>query len=599
METPRSAPRLNIASSFKIFIFFLTIFFVLLLLYDQSLLFSSRKQFDLQEKQLLLKEMADIKTDLLVHLKEAQEDPYYLYALGSKTKLRITLFNKDASVVRDSNGKIKSGEHLDSIGVFPITGLWKGEPVFSSNEENQKEVVVYGDLLSPAGLTPLGIRIVQEREVAGSPEGETYLFFLKLFGAVGLFTLGLTVYRYLREIFKKESFFEGTVQDTNPVLYTFQGLLQELKIKEHELEKLKEQAENRAVQSETFQEAILRSINSGVITFNKNQGITSYNESAARIFGIPRQEAIGKKCSEVFGTENKIQALLNQTIRENETIERAEFEMIKGKSQEKIWIGVSASFLTNPLGEFLGTTFIFTDITEIKALQEQVELQKRLTVLGEMSAGIAHEFRNFMGTIFGYVRLLGKKVEKTQPDHQMIEAIITELKSMDHLIHELLGFGKNTPVNKGKVLLEPFFSRLITQLSSQYKGVLPKISCDIANPSLAVSADEILIRQAFVNLIQNAFEAMPEGGVLSIKAGINPIEKNSMVLVQIKDTGTGISKDHLEKIFVPFFTQKAKGTGLGLAIVHKIILSHGGRIRVESEEGKGTLFKIYLPKSSE
>ncbi|MHB8483081.1 MAG: two-component system sensor histidine kinase NtrB [Nitrospiria bacterium] len=599
METPRSTQRLNIASSFKIFIFFLIIFFILLLFYDQSLLFSSRKQIDFQQKQLFLKEMADIKTDLLVHLKEAQEDPYYLYAIGSKTKLRITLFNKDAGVVRDSNGKIKSGEPLDSIGVFPVKDIWNGETVFSTNEENQKEVVVYGDLLSPAGLTPLGVRIIRERETPGNPEGEIYLFFLKLFGAVGLLTLGVTIFRYFKEIFKEESVFEGKVQDTNPVLYTFQGLLQELKVKEHELEKLRIQAENRAVQSETFQEAILRSVSSGVITFNQNHVITSYNESAARIFGIPRQEAIGKPCSTVFGEENKIQELLNKTIRENETVTRAEFEMIKGKSQEKIWIGVSASFLTNPLGEFLGTTFIFTDITEIKALQEQVELQKRLTVLGEMSAGIAHEFRNFMGTIFGYVRLLGKKVEKNNPDLQMIEAIITELKSMDHLIHELLSFGKKTPINKGKVLLEPFFSRLISQTCSNYKGILPQIHCEISPPLLSIQADEILIRQAFVNLIQNAFEAMPEGGALTIKAIVNPLEKNSMVLIQIRDTGSGISKDHLEKIFVPFFTQKAKGTGLGLAIVHKIILSHGGRIRVESEEGKGTLFKIYLPKSSE
>jgi signal transduction histidine kinase len=212
-----------------------------------------------------------------------------------------------------------------------------------------------------------------------------------------------------------------------------------------------------------------------------------------------------------------------------------------------------------------------------------------------MSAGIAHEFRNFMGTIFGYVRLLGKKVEKIPSDHQMVEAIIAELKAMDYLIQELLSFGKNTPVNKGKVLLEPFFSRLIPQISSLYKGVLPKIHCQISHPGISILADEILIRQAFMNLIQNAFEAMPEGGELTITAKVNLLEKNAMVLIRIEDTGRGIARDHLEKIFVPFFTRKEKGTGLGLAIVHKIILSHGGRIRVESEPGKGTLFQIYLP----
>jgi PAS domain S-box-containing protein len=598
VESIPSTQRLRLSSSFKSFLLIGSIFLVLLAFYDRELLNTYRKDLDLERKDLLAGEMEKVKPMLAEHLKEIQEDPYYLYTLGTKENLRMTLFDRNKIVIGDSTSILKKGTLMDLSESDQRRWelLWKGEPAYGAHEEGDKRISVYFDLVPQTSSSFIGVRLMKEASVAGSSRGETALFFLKLFGGVGLFTLGLTLYRLFREFFNKEAFLqEKEVKDSNPVMNAFQGLISELKEKELELEKLREQAETRADRIETFQEAILRSISSGVITFDQEKIITSFNDSAEKIFGIPNQAALGKTGAEVFGEESKMVIMLNKTIEEHGPIARAEMEVLKGVNQEKIWIGVSSSPLKGSKGEFLGTTFILTDITEIKVLQEQVELQKRLTVLGEMSAGIAHEFRNFMGTIFGYVRLLGKKVEKNPAENQMIEAIVTELKAMDHLIHELLSFGKKTPVNKGKVLLEPFFSRLIAQVSSRHHGPLPEIRYEISDPLLSIHSDEILIRQAFLNLIQNAYEAMPEGGVLTLKAKMNPVEKNSMVLIQLQDSGTGIAKEHLERIFVPFFTLKEKGTGLGLAIVHKIILSHGGRIRVESELNKGTLFQIYLP----
>lgn len=165
--------------------------------------------------------------------------------------------------------------------------------------------------------------MIKENDPEENRESETYLFFLKLFGAVGLLTLGLTFYHVARDSFRKETFFGGKeLQDSNPVFHTFQGLIQELKLKEQELENLKNLAEIRAVRSETFQEAILRSISSGVITFDKNRVITSLNESAGKIFEISRKDSVGKPCFLVFGQESKILAMLDKTIDENEPIAR-------------------------------------------------------------------------------------------------------------------------------------------------------------------------------------------------------------------------------------------------------------------------------------
>lgn len=599
MESLPSTRKLKLFSSIKIFFLLLSLFILLLDFYDRGLLSSYRKSLLLEKSEHLASDLARLKPNLNEHMKEILDDPYYLYTLGTKENIRITLFSREKTVLADSTRILKNGASLDLLESVSQKweSLWKGEPVYDSFQEGEKIVSFYFDLMPPSGAFPaVGVRLTRESPLEGRSGGETTLFFLKLFGGVVLLTLGLNVYRLLKELFNKETFFEEKkVKDSNPVMYAFQGLISELKEKEQELEKLKQQAETRAVRIETFQEAILRSISSGVITFNKDKIITSFNESAEKIFGISNKSALGKSGAEVFGQESKMVTMLSKTIEEPGPIARAEMEVLKGGNQERIWIGVSSSLLTGSQGEFIGTTFILTDITEIKVLQEQVELQKRLTVLGEMSAGIAHEFRNFMGTIFGYVRLLGKKVEKNPAENQMIEAIIAELKSMDHLIHELLSFGKKTPVNKGKVMLEPFFTKLISQIRSRHTGRLPEIRYEFDDPALSIHSDEILIRQAFLNLIQNAFEAMPDGGILILKAKVNPVEKNSMVLIQVQDNGSGIAKEHLEKIFVPFFTLKEKGTGLGLAIVHKIILSHGGRIRVESEPGKGTLFQIYLP----
>ncbi|MBI5181022.1 MAG: ATP-binding protein, partial [Nitrospirae bacterium] len=130
----------------------------------------------------------------------------------------------------------------------------------------------------------------------------------------------------------------------------------------------------------------------------------------------------------------------------------------------------------------------------------------------------------------------------------------------------------------------------------EVKEPKPKIDVNIPSDIPEVMADELLIRQAFTNLIQNSVDAMSEGGELKVEGKYHAADGiNKMVEIVIMDTGTGIPKDKIDKIFLPFFTTKPKGTGLGLALVHKIILSHNGRIEVESEEGKGTIFRVYLP----
>ncbi|HEX9756853.1 MAG TPA: ATP-binding protein [Nitrospiria bacterium] len=428
---------------------------------------------------------------------------------------------------------------------------------------------------------------------------------LKLFGVAGATVLGYSFIRtgvlswrkqrqspediILPNEIKKEIHFKRDQNDF--VLDTFQSVVHELKEKEQELERLRNAAEEKVRDIESYNENILRSVSSGVITFNPNREITTFNSAAEKILGIPSDQMVGFSCEGAFGPNSPVYQLLERALKDEQPTARQEFEM-QWPDQRKIWVGVSTSLLRDQRERIIGATCVFTDLTEIRRLQEQVELKKRLTVLGEMSAGIAHEFRNFMGTILGFAKLLSKQVDPHDPMQSMIDAIIQELRAMEHLISELLNFSKNTDINCQALALKPFLENVMNKVPKREDEKPWEIVMEIPENLPPIYGDEILLRQAFSNLANNGIDAMENGGVLRVAAYLIP---HSTVEITIQDSGKGIPPEDLEKIFLPFFTTKEKGTGMGLALVHKIILSHNGRIEAKSEEGKGSTFHIYIP----
>ncbi len=363
------------------------------------------------------------------------------------------------------------------------------------------------------------------------------------------------------------------------VVDTFHGLVAKLKEKENELEKLKTFAEEKAVRMEAYNENILQSVPSGVISVDNSIRIRSINQAAERILGIDAEAAIGRKFDEVF--REPLTMLLN----EDKTVSRAEYPYITD-DRRNIWLGITTSQLKNSAGEKIGLIYIFTDLTDIKALQSQVELKHRLSQLGEMSAGISHELRNSMSVISGYAKLLSKKIEASNKG--TVDAIQAEISSMDTIISELLAFAKPSVLNTERVIINDVLKETVEKVTGNNNSI--KVSINAAGP-VYVKADKVLLRQAFTNLLVNAVEAMPEGG--SIKIGL--VLSHGKAGINIKDTGHGIPEDIKHKIFLPFFTTKEEGIGFGLALVQKIIVSHGGSIEVDSKEGEGTEFRVVLP----
>jgi len=556
-----------------------------------------------------------IEADILADSSAAMSSPQFLRTLAERYgALGISILNRDGHPLVDTliQGTKNPAESYEFTAPSRIDPVWNGMNVMTDPYPDPSGGLQrsYFTPLRDSKKNMIGVLKVDLRakslEAGG---GAATALLVKVAGAVMILVLG---YYSVRTVVRRQRLTartEGPLDETSTMITTFHERVRQLKDKETELERLRDQAEKRAEEFESYNENILQSVTSGVITFNPDHVITTFNHTAERILGLSSSEAVGKSCEEVFGSQSNIVHLLDQALSRQSTITRQELR-IHRPSQEKsdsrrIWVGVSTSLLRDHHDALIGTTFVFTDLTEIKSLQEQIELKRRLTVLGEMSAGIAHEFRNYMGSVMGFAKLLSKKLPASGgPDsgQEMIESIMRELSAMNQLIEQLLSFGRHAELHLEPVALEPLLRRLLDHLTAPIEGTKPRVVISLPPVLPEIRMDEVLMRQAIGNLFQNAIEAMPQGGELQVRAAI--LERSdpagtgrhrTELSLEIRDTGIGIPKDELDKIFLPFFTTKEKGTGMGLALVHKIVLSHGGRLEVDSQEDRGTTFRIYLP----
>jgi len=399
------------------------------------------------------------------------------------------------------------------------------------------------------------------------------IFFLVL-GAAVLVSIALAFLRNYRKSHKEDP---ENPSEVGFVVDTFHSLVNQLKEKERELEGLRKIAEERADLALNLSENILESVASGVMSMDEEGRITKVNSKAEKILEFRREEALGRLQGDILSPP------LIQYLEKGETVERGEINY-KPPSGKRLWLGFSISPLLDNDKKRTGQILVFTDLTELKILEKQAELRKKLSSLGEMSAGVAHELRNPMAVISGYAQMLSKSLpDNLRPPAAAIEK---EIQCMDAIINGFLSFARPK---------EPVFSELEAKAlirdclaGADSQGI--QISFEFQPEDFIFKGDAVLLRQAFTNLIGNAFEAMPEGGKLSIKAG----KRDKEAVFKISDTGHGIPEGIREKIFLPFYTTKEKGTGLGLAIVHSIIQSHGGSIEIESS-GEGTTFTVRLP----
>jgi PAS domain S-box-containing protein len=402
--------------------------------------------------------------------------------------------------------------------------------------------------------------------------------------SIGSIIVWAVVRRFRTELGMRTAEREKT-SDTSFIINAFQDVTRQLKEKEKELERLKALAEQRAENVETYNENILQCVTNGVMTFDKNCNLTTINRAALEMLHVHREQVAGRTAQELFG-DNELARTVQGTLEKK--VPSARMEAMLDRPYGRLWLGYNTAVLTDRQAAALGVIVSFSDLTEVKRLQEQVELRERLSALGEMSAGIAHELRNPMAVISGYLTLLSKKSDPA--GQETIRSITNEINGMNRIIGDLLTFARPAALNRVKVNLKEMITSCLAAVLHA-KGENSRIETLLKLADVEISVDEVLMRQALSNLLQNAVEAMPDGGALTIEA-----QTDRDLTIVVRDTGTGIPSDKLKKIFLPFFTLKDTGVGMGLALVHKIVTSHGGRIDVASTAGKGTVFTVILPK---
>ncbi|MCL4491592.1 MAG: HAMP domain-containing histidine kinase [Nitrospirae bacterium] len=225
--------------------------------------------------------------------------------------------------------------------------------------------------------------------------------------------------------------------------------------------------------------------------------------------------------------------------------------------------------------------------SEIKSLKEQLIMRERLAALGEVSAGIAHELRNPMGVIAGYAKLLLKSLDAADSRKEIAQGILTEIEGMNRVMEELLKFSKSEPLTRRDIELVKFVGDIIKGMDEP--GSI--INFQSVNP-VSIKGDETLLRQAVRNLLQNAVHA---GDKIRISIEKTVLSDKEYICIAVKDNGSGIPDEQLSKVFLPFYTTKSGGSGIGLALAQKIALAHGGSVSVNSKEGKGSTFRLFLP----
>ena len=333
---------------------------------------------------------------------------------------------------------------------------------------------------------------------------------------------------------------------------------------------------------------VFESLPIGVFTTDSDGGITLYNKHIAETFGIPERPA-GKPRLDDYPVLHWA-SLLREVDGGQPVLERELSFGLAG--QTGMPVSVSASPLSAGDGSFVGYLFIIRDLGEVKKLQQQVQLNERLSSLGNLAAGVAHEIRNPLSSIKGYATYLSGKFAEHDPAYDKSRLMIEEVERLNRVVSDLLSVARvgTVTLQAGRLAPAVHHALRLVESEAQAKGVHLESDAE-ADPTVLLDQDRFV--QALLNLLINAVQATAAGGTVGVHLRLP--EGGRMARVSVSDTGQGMDDACIGRLFTPYFTTKAEGTGLGLTIAHQIIEQHGGLITVHSRPGQGSVFSIDVP----
>ncbi len=340
------------------------------------------------------------------------------------------------------------------------------------------------------------------------------------------------------------------------------------------------------------------------------------NDAASKTLGYKSRSLIGKNLTSLFPVQEKRHFTINDflTIRDK-IIPRNELSFVT-KDKKTIPIGFTVTPFYDSKIKSSASIITFRDLTDIKRMEDYMRQIDRLTILSQITAGLAHEIKNPLAGIKTSAQVLEEGLKSDDPRYQLTVRIAKEIDRIDGLLKKFFNFAKPSEPHYATYDIEMIIDGVYLLLAHQFKSNNVSFKKDFSKRVPQVFVDENQVEQVLMNVFLNALQAMPNGGMVSVKTNTNVVYeeessglgdirikgtidgKESVAYVEITDTGVGISKENLERIFTPFFSTKKDGTGLGLSICRQLMLKNNGEIDIMSEEGKGTTVVLTLPAFS-
>ena len=344
-----------------------------------------------------------------------------------------------------------------------------------------------------------------------------------------------------------------------------------------------------------FSENVIESLSDGLFVIDPDGIVLRWNTGLERLCGIPRQIAIGREMKTLF--DARFVDRLNKALKEKPSgfsLYRIPLKTKKKDHNLEQLINVVTSPLRMPDGSTNGMVVIVEDITERVQLEEQLQLSEKMASIGLLAAGVAHEIKTPLTGISSFTQMLLEQTDPKDPHTQVLEKIDHQAFRAAKIVNGLLNLSNPGRLDVwGPVNISDLLNEILVLIEHQLENNNVKVRRELTNDPTIIQGIEFKLQQVFLNLLLNACDAMPKGGWLTIRTRI----KGETVVIEISDTGSGISSELLSRIYDPFFTTKSfgQGTGLGLSVTYGVVKEHHGSIECESDSGQGAHFRLTLP----
>jgi PAS domain S-box-containing protein len=331
---------------------------------------------------------------------------------------------------------------------------------------------------------------------------------------------------------------------------------------------------------------IMGTLQDGLMLFTKDWRVVLVSASAERFIGVPRGEMLGRHVEEVFSDNTKIGRIVLDAYAIHQPVPQREIEVEKGRR-----VQFALDFIAER-GERIGALITIRDAESVRRIENEIELSRRLAAIGRLTSGVAHEVKNPINAIVVHLEILKNKLHEVAPDAQRhMDIIGNEIRRLDRVVQTLVDFTRPVELKLAEVDLRKLSEEVALLAGPEAERHNVKLDFIPLAPALPVYVDVDLLKQAILNIVINGVQAMGEGGTLKMTAR----KTESAAVIEVRDQGPGIPKDIQDKIFNLYFTTKKAGSGIGLAMTYRVLQLHNGALEFETEQGKGTIFRLQVP----